>query len=109
MRQLGTAKKLFRELVMGDKLYYIDPKKPTEISELSVKEVRKAVDKRFCVIVYFKSDEATKIIASTEAGINEAPVGKIVVPKNATDCMTHTIPPSVYFTNKKALQMFMGK
>lgn len=122
MRQLGTAKKLFHELVHGDKLYYIDPKTPHEISELTIKETRKAVDPRFIVIVYFKSDEATKAITDmseykvsmpgVDTGINlldTIPVGKLVVAKNASDCMTHTLPPSVYFTNKRALEKFMGK
>lgn len=138
MRQLGTAKKLFHELVHGDKLYYIDPKKPMEISELTVKGVEPHTkDKRFVVITYFKSDEATKVITLmtekktgligedgreikvkeiddqvkefNEHLIDSIPVGKIIVHKNASDCMTSTLPPSVYFTNKRALEKFMGK
>lgn len=135
MRQVGTAKKRFMELVHGDKLYYIDPKTPTEISELTIKEVRKAVDHRYVVIVYFKSDEATKVITGmveqniksekemplvveefkTENKIFNAdlldsiPVGKIIVDKNASECMAHTLPPTVYMTNKRALEKFMGK
>ena len=137
MRQIGTAKKLFHELVHGDKLYYIDPKKPMEISELTIKEVHEHPnDKRFVVIVYFKSDEATKLITDMtqlnpklEVGdreikvkeiddqikgfnenlIDNIPVGKIIVQKNSSDCMVHTLPPTVYFTNKKALEKFMGK
>lgn len=136
MRTIGDAKKLFHELVHGDKLYYIDPMKPHEVSEVTVKEVRKAVDARYVVIVYFKSDEATKLITDmTQLNpklevegrvikvdeiekeikdfnanlIDNIPVGKIIVDKNGTWCMTHTLPPSVYFTNKKALLKFMGK
>ena len=135
MRTLGDAKKLFHELEHGDKLYYIDPKKPHEVSELTVKEVRKATDARYVVIVYYKSEDATTAVkkmvddnikAMKEMPIevkeiqeetrqfnkdllDNIPVGKLIVPKNSSGVMSHTLPPSVYYTNKKALLKFMGK
>ncbi len=135
MRTLGDAKKLFHELEHNDKLYYIDPKTPHQISELTVKEVRKSVDARFVVVVYYKSEDATqairKMVDDNEKTqkkmdiqvkemqeesrlfnkdlLENIPVGKLVVPKNSSSVMTHTLPPSVYFTNKRALEKWMGK
>lgn len=127
MRQIGTAIKKFHELVMGDKLYYIEPTKPTEIAELTVKEVRKSTSASHVVIVYFKSDDAVKLIEKMidedkqlhqitkdfnvmpKASLEEAPVGKLIVEKNGSHCMSHSLPPSVYYTNKRALEKFMGK
>lgn len=127
MKQLGTAIKLFKELVKYDKLYYIEPTNPNEIAELTIKEVRKSTDVNHIVIVYFKSDDALKAVQDMieedkklhsitkdfnllpNASLDDAPVGKLVVPKNASHCLTMTMPPSVYYTNKKALEKWMGK
>jgi hypothetical protein len=136
MRQIGQARKLFKELVNGDRLYYINPETPNLISEITVKEVRVAVDPQFVVVVYYKSDEATKLITDmTQFNpklevdnkiikvdeieqeikqfnsnlIDAIPVGKLTVPKNATQCITLTMPPGVYYTNRRALEKFMGK
>lgn len=98
---------MFKELVMGDKLYYIDPKTPTTISEITVKEVRKSVQKDYVVIVYFKSDEATNVLIKHAHHIDDSPVGKIHCPKNASEMITVSMPPSIYATNKKWLEKFM--
>ena len=100
---------MFHELEFGDKLYYIDPKTPTQISELTVKEVRQATVRTHVIVVYFKSDRATELIKKINDSFEEAPVGKIACPRNASDIITVSIPPSIYATNKRWLEKWMGK
>ncbi len=103
---LGDAAKTFRELVEGDKLYYIDPKKPTEINFLPIKSVTEFPGKKGYVYVeYYQSSDAFQLTTSLES----IPTRKIVADGRATSIITMSMPPSVYFTNQRALEKFMGK
>lgn len=101
----GEAAKQFRELVEGDHLYYIDPKKPTEINFLPIKGVTEFPRKKGYVLVeYYQSSDAFQLTTSMES----IPTRKILADGRATSIIAMSIPPSVYFTNKRALEKFMA-
>lgn len=101
----GEAAKTFRELVEGDQLFYIDPKKPTEINFLPIKSVTEFEKKRgYVTIEYYQSSDAFSLTTSLES----IPTRKIIVNGRSTSMISMTMPPSVYFTNKRALEKFMG-
>jgi hypothetical protein len=104
---LGSAEKTFGELVMGDNIYYIDPKSPTEIKFLPVKEVSEFQPKKGYVSVeYFQSSSALELVKLENAHL--VPTRKIIASKNATRILSMSMPPTVYFTNKRSLENFMA-
>lgn len=103
---LGDAEKRFDELVEGDQLYYIDPKKPTEINFLPIKSVTPWEKKKGWVVVeYYQSSQAIDL----GAHLSTIPTRKIIAEGKAKRITTMSLPPTVYFTNKRALEKFMGK
>ena len=105
MRQLGKASKTMAELENGDFLYYIDPKKPTEINQLTIKAVHQMeVKKGWVKVEYFQSQQALDL----GAFIDTVPTRLLLVEGKAISCMSMSMPPTVYFSNKQALKKFMG-
>jgi len=104
---LGSASKTFGELVKGDKVYYIDPKQPTEINYLPVKEVEPCHFKKGYVFVeYYQSSEVLGMTTLENEHI--VPTRKLLVKAGDTQMLAMSMPPTVYFTNEKALRNFMG-
>jgi hypothetical protein len=107
MRILGKAEKTFSELERGDKVYYIDPKKPTEIQFLPVKGVENFIPKKgYVEVEYYQSSEVLEIIKPEEEYI--VPTKKILCKGSDTRILSMSMPPTVYFTNENALKQFMG-
>lgn len=106
MSQL-KASKTIGELEPNDSLFYIDPKKPTEIDHLVIKSIRPWEQKKgYMVIEYYKSSAATVILHPD--ALEDLQTGKIIAESKAKSFMSASVPPTVYFTNKKAIEEFMG-
>ena len=104
MITLGDAEKTFEELKEGDSLYYIDPKKPSEIQALTIKCHEEFRPKpNYTILRYYKSSDALSLVADKDM----IPTATILVEKKAKRIVTLSHPPTVYFTNKKALQKFI--
>lgn len=102
---LGDAEKTFSELTSNDFIYYIDPKKPMDIQDLKLKSVNPFEGNPGWVkLEYFQSSQALDL----GAHIDTVPTKLLVAKANAKHIITLSMPPTVYFTNKKALQKFMG-
>jgi len=105
MITLGNASKTMSELELGDFLYYIDPKKPTEINQLTIKGVTSSeTQKGWVKVEYFQSQQALDM----GAHVDSVPTRLLIVEGKAISCMSMSMPPTVYFSNKKALIKFMG-
>lgn len=105
MKQLNKAEKTFQELIEGDNIYYIDPKKPEEIQFLPVKGTRPFEPKKGHIYVdYYQSSSALELVKDPTL----IPVRSILVKATDTRVMSMSMPPTVYFTNKRALESFMG-
>lgn len=104
-KELSTSKTI-AELEHLDRLYYIDPKKPTETNHLVVKSITPWEKKSgYFVIEYYKSSAATELLAPE--AIEDLETMKIIAEGRAKSFMTASIPPSIYFTSKRAIDEFM--
>jgi len=105
MKQIGIAEKTMGELIGGDYIFYIDPKEPTTIKELLVREISQMeTNKGWVKIAYYQSTQALDMGAVTET----VPTRLLIVEAKAKRFISLSTPPSIYFTNKRALEKFMG-
>lgn len=104
---LGTAEKNFEELQPGDFIYYIDPKDPTKIKELTVARIYPWDAKPgYTKIDYFVSSDALMLV--TEETKHLVPTKTIIAKNKDSRILSLSMPPTIYFTNKRALEKFMG-
>jgi hypothetical protein len=107
VKELNNAEKTFGELEEYDFIYYLDPNKPGEIKELVVKGVTQVLEKKgWVTIEYYQSKEALELVTLEKSDL--VPTKKLITKRDDKRVITMTMPPSVYFTNKKTLQNFIN-